>query len=75
MKRLTGIFIVLISLTSMTLIHQDHYGVDDQKSKITWIGEKVTGKHTGNISISKGMISINHGNIAARIACGSIGPP
>ena len=65
MKRLFGICIVLISLSSMTLKHQDHYSVDNKKSKITWTGEKVTGKHTGNISISKGIISIDHGNIAA----------
>jgi polyisoprenoid-binding protein YceI len=60
-----GVFIAVITLMSMTLIHQDHYLVDNQKSKITWTGEKVTGKHTGNISISKGIISIDHGNIAA----------
>ena len=65
MKRLFGICIVLISLASMTLKHQDHYSVDNKKSKITWTGEKVTGKHTGDISISKGIISLDHGNIAA----------
>ena len=65
MKQFIGVFIVLISLASMTLKHQDHYGVDTKKSKITWTGEKVTGKHMGNVSISKGRISINHGNIAA----------
>ncbi|HIF15255.1 MAG TPA: YceI family protein [Bacteroidetes bacterium] len=65
MKRLFGICIVLISLASMNLMHQDHYTVDNKKSTITWTGEKIASKHTGNISISKGIISIDHGNIAA----------
>ncbi len=34
------------------------YKVDTQKSKITWVGKKVTGEHNGNVKISQGNFNV-----------------
>ncbi len=39
------------------------YKVDAQKSKITWTGKKVTGQHTGNVSIENGDVYVNGSNL------------
>jgi polyisoprenoid-binding protein YceI len=39
--------------------------VDGKNSTITWVGEKVTGSHTGNLNIQKGEISLKDGLISS----------
>src|SRR3954465_15217800 len=39
------------------------YKVDTKKSTLVWTGKKVTGAHTGNISLSKGTIVADGKNI------------
>ena len=51
MKRLT--LFILVSGCMINLFSQT-YKVVPEKSKITWLGEKVTGEHTGNINIKMG---------------------
>ncbi|GAB4428957.1 MAG: YceI family protein [Turneriella sp.] len=41
------------------------YQIDTSVSKITWIGTKVTGKHTGTINLKSGSIFVKDGNIVA----------
>ena len=41
------------------------YTVDKNSTKTTWVGKKVTGQHTGNISFSKGTITAEGKNITA----------
>ena len=41
------------------------YTVDTKSTKTTWVGKKVTGQHTGAISVSKGSISADEKNITA----------
>lgn len=39
------------------------YTVDTKSTKTTWVGKKVTGQHTGAISVSKGTITSDEKNI------------
>jgi len=41
----------------------DIYKIDIDKSKIYWIGRKITGQHNGTIDIKNGYIDINQGSI------------
>ena len=43
--------------------HIEQVRVDAKKSNIKWIGSKVTSSHEGNVSIAKGVLSINHGTL------------
>lgn len=47
-----------ISILAMafTTIKTSEYKVDSAQSKVIWVGKKVTGEHTGNITISDGTI-------------------
>ena len=56
--------IVLIALTGILFSFApkaDVYNVDLSKSKIEWIGRKVTGKHNGTINIKEGVLLIKDG--------------
>jgi len=56
--KIKSLFIAaLIAIVAMafTTAHLE-YKVDSKQSKLTWLGKKVTGEHTGNISISDGKI-------------------
>jgi polyisoprenoid-binding protein YceI len=44
------------TLMSFTL-KDGQYKVDTSKSKLTWLGKKVTGEHTGTINISEGSLT------------------
>jgi polyisoprenoid-binding protein YceI len=39
------------------------FNVDKTKSKVTWIGKKVTGEHTGTVSIADGKLTSDGKNI------------
>jgi len=39
------------------------YKIDAAKSKVTWVGKKVTGKHMGSVDIANGMLGFADGNI------------
>ncbi|MBL6644892.1 MAG: YceI family protein [Flavobacteriales bacterium] len=39
--------------------------VDSKSSNVTWVGEKVTGSHNGDIQISSGFITMEEGLISA----------
>lgn len=49
---LMTLFVMLIAFAFTTATV--NYKIDNQKSKLTWVGKKVTGEHTGNIKISDG---------------------
>ena len=48
---------VVISAFAFTKINSKVYTVDSGKTKATWTGTKITGKHIGNIAVSKGEIN------------------
>jgi polyisoprenoid-binding protein YceI len=64
MKHLSIVLLIAItaSLTAFTL-KDTAYKIDSQKSKITWLGKKVTGQHAGTINLSDGSLTSNGKNI------------
>ena len=65
MKHLNVVFIVAAIATLMSFNVKDHeYKIDNQKSKITWIGRKVTGQHIGTINLSEGSFKVKGNKIA-----------
>jgi polyisoprenoid-binding protein YceI len=38
-----------------------NYSVNAEASKLSWLGKKVTGEHTGSIAIQEGMFSVSNG--------------
>lgn len=64
MKKIAIIIALAISFCSFTSNHTDNFKIDAKKSNVKWIGSKITGSsHEGNISITEGIISINHENM------------
>jgi polyisoprenoid-binding protein YceI len=55
--------VAIIALTSYAFKtkpdQQKNYKVDTTKTKVVWTGTKVTGKHTGNITMANGTIKYN----------------
>lgn len=57
MKNLKSIAIALVvALTTITATAQDKK-INAAKSKISWVGEKVTGKHEGTIDVKDGVLT------------------
>jgi polyisoprenoid-binding protein YceI len=69
MKNLFLIAMLGLFMTSFTLAHPGHdgdkkvYTINTEKSMVTWTGKKVTGEHTGNISIKSGQILSHDGSL------------
>lgn len=59
MKRVTFLFALLAAVTMSFVSAPTKFAVDTKKSKITWIGRKVTGEHTGTINISSGSLNFD----------------
>ena len=53
--------ILMIFIFSISIC--DIYRIDSNKSKIYWIGRKITGQHNGTIDIKNGYVDINQGSI------------
>tara|TARA_X000000368_G_C22842328_1_gene628258 strand:+ start:114 stop:710 length:597 start_codon:yes stop_codon:yes gene_type:complete len=43
--------------------HIDNVRVNTESSTVKWIGSKVASSHEGNVSITKGFLSIDHGTL------------
>jgi polyisoprenoid-binding protein YceI len=58
MKHLSIVLLIVItaSLTAFTL-KDTGYKIDSQKSKINWVGKKVTGQHAGTINLAEGTLT------------------
>ncbi len=66
MKHLITVFIVAATATLMSFNVKDgEYKIDNQKSKITWIGKKVTGQHAGTINLEEGIFALKGNKIAS----------
>jgi polyisoprenoid-binding protein YceI len=50
------ILVAIATLTSFT-VKETGYKIDTQKSKISWVGKKVTGQHTGIVNLSEGTLT------------------
>jgi len=40
-----------------------NFTVDTQKSKVTWVGTKPTGRHNGTLNVDRGEINVKDGNV------------
>lgn len=49
---LTFLFLILITIAA-----QDRFTVDTVQSRLSWLGEKVTGQHTGTINLKSGWLT------------------
>ena len=59
MKLITFLLATVAAATTMSFIAKDDvYKIDAEKSKLTWIGKKVTGSHTGGITIAEGSLQV-----------------
>jgi len=61
MKKITLILTAFITaaLVSFKPVAPVTYKVDTEKSRIDWVGKKVTGQHTGTIKLSSGQVVAN----------------
>jgi polyisoprenoid-binding protein YceI len=51
------LFIALIGLVSGIANGQEKFTADTSKTKLSWLGEKVTGQHSGSIKLQSGSIT------------------
>jgi polyisoprenoid-binding protein YceI len=59
MKQLKTVLLIaasIVTLASFTF-KDPSYKIDNQKSKITWLGKKVTGQHSGTVTLSEGIFT------------------
>ncbi|MBK5277323.1 MAG: YceI family protein [Bacteroidia bacterium] len=59
--KLIKLFLIVITVsTVMSFTAKDNlFKVDIEKSKLTWVGKKVTGAHTGTINLTEGSFVTN----------------
>jgi len=55
--------LAVVAVPARILLHTDTYLVDLKSSKVEWFAEKVTGKHQGLISLSRGVVYNDHGRL------------
>jgi polyisoprenoid-binding protein YceI len=53
----TFLFITLIGLTASMANGQEKMAADTSKTTLSWLGEKVTGEHTGTIKLQSGWLN------------------
>ncbi len=51
-----------VSITQ-TEVTGDAYTVDTAASKVVWTGTKVTGKHTGTVTVKSGTVNVDNGKL------------
>ncbi len=63
MKKLLVPLFLSVILTGIVQA-QDKLTADKEKSKLSWLGEKVTGQHTGTIDLQSGWLTLEDNKIA-----------
>ena len=56
MKRILAL-LTFQFLILLTVAAQDKYTADTVQTKLLWLGEKVTGQHTGTINLKSGWLT------------------
>ncbi|MFN8258960.1 MAG: YceI family protein [Bacteroidales bacterium] len=59
------LYFTAIALLLTGIISAQEFKADVAKSKIKWTGEKLTGKHYGQIKVKSGSLTLKSGNITA----------
>jgi polyisoprenoid-binding protein YceI len=64
MKNLKTIAIALLVTFGTTIATAQNKKVNVEKSKISWVGKKVTGEHSGTINFKEGTVILKKGKLA-----------
>lgn len=56
---------VLMVIAVINIYAQNKYTADTQQTKLQWLGEKVTGQHTGTIALKSGQLNWNDNKIVS----------
>ena len=67
MKNLKTIAIALLVAFGTTAVSAQNKKINLEKSKINWVGEKVTGKHSGTINFKDGVLVFQKDKLAGGI--------
>jgi polyisoprenoid-binding protein YceI len=59
------LFLILSGSFIMNVVAQEKLSADTEKSKLLWLGEKVTGQHTGTINLQSGWLNWNENRIVS----------
>ena len=63
MKTIKFLTVFVLALTLTTTVLAGTQKVDVAKSTVKWLGKKVTGQHSGTISIKEGSLDVNKGKV------------
>jgi polyisoprenoid-binding protein YceI len=68
MKKSIGIVIGILVITSSVFAsgtkgEKSAFEIDTKASKVHWTGKKVTGEHTGYLSVGKGTVMVENSNV------------
>jgi polyisoprenoid-binding protein YceI len=59
------VFLALSALFTLTVGAQTKLTADTTKTKLLWLGEKVTGQHTGTINLQSGWVNLQDNKIVS----------
>jgi polyisoprenoid-binding protein YceI len=66
MKHLSSLFLFTVVATLLSFTFKDKgFKIDNEKSKITWVGKKVTGQHNGTINLAEGTFTSSANKITS----------
>jgi len=63
MKTIKSFGLLVLALTLTTAVFAGTQKVDVAKSTVKWLGKKVTGEHTGTISVKEGSLEVTNGKV------------
>ena len=63
MKTIKSFGLLVLALTLTTAVFAGTQKVDVAKSSVKWLGKKVTGEHTGTISVKEGSLDVANGKV------------
>lgn len=63
MKTIKSLGLLVLALTLTSAIFAESQKVDVAKSSVKWLGKKVTGEHTGTVSIKEGSLELTKGKV------------
>lgn len=63
MKTIKFFGLLVLALTLTTTVFAEKQKVDVAKSTVKWLGKKVTGEHSGTISVKEGSLDVENGKV------------
>jgi len=63
MKTIKSLGLLVLALTLTTAVFAGSQKVDTAKSSVKWLGKKVTGQHSGSISVKEGSLEVANGKV------------